>query len=197
MTDMIAECERAAHTDGLAAGLAVALDGLGPAAAPGPVAAVPAAWTGPDDEVVRHPVAGHEGIAFVRPADRHPAPERTLVALGARLAAARLGATRRLTEHAVEHLSGRTAGGEPTIRKQLVLGTVADLLTALEALGAQLRVAESSVATVADVHDSITGLDWEAAKLLGASGFLTDSPGRSAHVSQLTANCWVVREGTR
>ncbi|WP_353942655.1 acyl-CoA dehydrogenase family protein [Streptomyces sp. HUAS MG91] len=194
---MIAASERAAHEAGLAAGLAVALDGFDTTAAPGPVAAVPSAWAAEDAEVLPHHVAAAEGISFVRCAAPGTAPEQELVALAAGLAAVRLGATRRLTRHAVEHLTHRTSGGEPTIRKQLVLGTLADLLTAVEAIRAQLRVVAPTVATVGDVHDRITALDWEAAKLLGASGFLVESPARSAHVSQLVANCWVVREAAR
>ncbi|MFE0651509.1 acyl-CoA dehydrogenase family protein [Streptomyces sp. NPDC059534] len=197
MTDMIAACEQAAHADGLAAGLAVALDGFDTTAAPGPVAAVPSAWVTTDAEVLPHHVAAAEGVSFIRCGDRTAAPEPELVALAAGLAAVRLGATRRLTGHAVEHLTHRTSGGEPTIRKQLVLGTLADLLTAVEAIRAQLHVVPPTVATIGDVHDRITALDWEAAKLLGASGFLVESPARSAHVSQLVANCWVVRDGVR
>ncbi|MFF9625769.1 acyl-CoA dehydrogenase family protein [Streptomyces griseosporeus] len=195
MTDLIATCERAAHADGLAAGLAAALDGFDPTAAPGPVTAVPSDWVTPDSEVLPHRVAEATGISFVRCAGAPPAGPEALTAVGVLIAAARLGATQRLLEHAVEHLSGRTSGGEPTIRKQLVLGTVADVLTGLEALRAQLRVQAHAAASVADVHDQITALDWETAKLLGASGFLADGPGRTAHVSQLVANCWVARDG--
>ncbi|GAA3226364.1 hypothetical protein GCM10020256_36760 [Streptomyces thermocoprophilus] len=144
-----------------------------------------------------HRVAEATGISFVRCADTPPAGAEALTAVSVLVAAARLGATRRLLDHAVEHLSGRTSGGEPTIRKQLVLGTVADVLTGLEALRAQLRVGADSAASVADVHDQITALDWETAKLLGASGFMADGPGRTAHVSHLVANCWTVRDGGR
>jgi hypothetical protein len=87
------------------------------------------------------------------------------------------------------------AGGEPTIRKQLVLGTVADLVTAAEAIRRYLTVAGEVAAAVVDAHDRLTVLGWEAAKLFGASGYLVDGPARSAYVSRLAANCWIAREG--
>jgi hypothetical protein len=190
MEDRIAACERASYAEGLVAGLAQALSGVDFASAPGGTAAVPAEWAS-GGETIPHRVAEREGIAFVRV----PAAEGTgtLTELGLLLAAARLGATRRLTDHAIAHLSGRTSGGEPTIRKQLVLGTVADLLTGMAALRAQLLTCAAATEAVADVHDRITDLDWEAVKLLGASGYLADGPGRSGHVSELVASCWVAR----
>ncbi|MDG4785108.1 acyl-CoA dehydrogenase family protein [Micromonospora sp. WMMD1102] len=187
----IAACEQAAYLEGLAAGLARALTGVEIVAAPGGTAAVPADWTS-DVETIPHSVAAREGIAFVR-VPTAAEPTDTLTDLGVLLAAARLGATRRLADHAVAHLSGRTSGGEPTIRKQLVLGTLADLLTEVEALRVQLTLSAATAEAVADVHDRITDLDWEAAKLLGASGYLADNPGRSCHVSELVANCWVTQ----
>ncbi|GGM61254.1 hypothetical protein GCM10011608_52930 [Micromonospora sonchi] len=189
MTNRITACEQAGYLDGLAAGLAQALTDVEIVAAPGGTAAVPADWAS-DGETIPHSLAAREGVAFVRvPAATETTA--TLTELGVLLGAARLGATRRLADHAVAHLSGRTSGGEPTIRKQLVLGTLADLLTEVEALRVQLMVSAASAETVADVHHRITDLDWEAAKLLGASGYLADSPGRSCHVSELVANCWV------
>lgn len=196
MTDIIA-CERQARKEGLAAGLAAALEGMVAATAPGPVAAVPSSWVTPDDALVEHRIAALERIAFVRCDQASPAPAEALARLGVRLAAMRLGITGRLTEHAVTHLSGRVSGGEPTVRKQLVQGTIADLLTGMDAVRAQLEAVPGTLATVADIHEQISALDWEAVKLLGASGFLADSPGRAAHVSELTANCWVLTEAAQ
>jgi Acyl-CoA dehydrogenase, C-terminal domain len=193
--DTVGEYERAAHAEGLAAGLAAVLTGVAPAAAPGPVAALPADRVPPGAAVIRHRLADAEGVAFVRRAGATPLPADRLTALGARLGEVRLGVTRRLVEQAVEHVSGRISGGEPTIRKQLVAGVLADLLTAVEAVRRCLRVAGDVPAAVADVHDRLTAMDWEAAKLLGAGGYLAGSPARGAHVSRLTANCWIVREG--
>ncbi|HEX6498612.1 MAG TPA: acyl-CoA dehydrogenase family protein [Micromonosporaceae bacterium] len=195
MSDMITQCERVAHDEGLAAGLAAALDTVDVNSAPGGVAAVPATWVTAGAPVVPYDMARDEGVAFVRCETPTTTATDELTRLGVRLGAVRLALTRRLTEHAVEHLSSRVAAGEPTIRKQLVLGTLADVLTATEALRQQLRVSPDSAVAVADVHDRITELDWELAKLLGASGYVTDSPKRGAHVSELIANCWIVREG--
>jgi hypothetical protein len=195
MWDTIGECERTAHADGLAAGLAAALAGMDAGAPPGRVAAVPSTGVAEGAPVLPHGPAAREGISFVRCDDHPPAPAAELTAFGARLGAVRLGVNRRLTEQAALHLSGRTAGGEPIIRKQLVQGALADLLAATEAIRRCLRVAGDVPAAVADVHDRLTVLDWEAAKLLGASGYLADSPARGAYVSRLTANCWIVREG--
>ncbi len=197
MADVITDCERTALADGLAAGLALALEGVDVTAPPGPVAAVPSSWVAADATVVEHRVARLEGISFVRRDGRRPGQDEDLLPFAVRLAAVRLGNTGRLTAHAVAHLSARSSGGEPTIRKQMVVGTVADLLTGLEAIRAQLRAARASIRTLAEMHDRITAMDWEAAKLLGASGFLAESPGRAAHVSGLTANCWVIREDAR
>ncbi|MYY08078.1 acyl-CoA dehydrogenase [Streptomyces sp. SID4919] len=195
MLDAIAECEEAAYEDGLAAGLAVALAGTDGPAPPGRVAALPTAALAPGAPVIRHRMADLEGIAFVRRDGTWPAPAPELTAFGARLGAARIGVTRRLTDLAVHHLSGRTSGGEPMIRKQLVAGVLADLVTAAEALRRCLEVAGHLPVAVTDVHDRLTVHDREAAKLLGASGFLAGSPARAAHVSRLTANCWIARDG--
>ena len=114
--------------------------------------------------------------------------------MAARLAAVRLGLVRRLAERAVGHLSGRVVGGEPAVRKQLVLGTLADLVTEAEAMRRRLMVAGDVPAGVADAHERLTVLGWEAAKLLGASGYLVDGPARGVYVSRLVANCWVPTE---
>lgn len=195
MQDAIAQCEGAAYEDGLAAGLARALAGMDGPAPPGRVAAFPTAALAPGASVIRHRMADLEGIAFVRCDGTRPSPAAELTAFGARLGAVRIGVTRRLTDLAVRHLSGRTSGGEPMIRKQLVAGALADLLTAVEVLRRCLEVAGHIPVAVTDVHDRLTAHDREATKLLGASGFLADSPARAAHVSRLTANCWIARDG--
>jgi hypothetical protein len=176
MLDTIAECERVGYADGLAAGLARALTGVDVLCPPGPVAAVPAAAVPAGAVVIGHRLADLEGISLVRCAEHRPA--RGLTALGARLGAVRLGITGRLIEQAVEHLSGRTAGGEATIRKQRQ----------------RLLVAGRVPVAVTDLHDRLNAIDWEVAKLLGARGYLACSPTRGAYVARLTANCWIARE---
>jgi hypothetical protein len=158
----------------------------GPAVSTGP--AEPATSADPMEATQPAQPMGPVGPAsFDVPDDR-----RTVFA--ALLGAVRVGVSRRLLDDAVAHLSGRTAGGEPLIRRQLVLGTVADVITALDAVRQLLRVAHSVPAAVADAHDRITALDWDTAKLFGASGFLADGPVRAAYVGRLAADCWTDRE---
>lgn len=192
MRDTMIECERVGNTDGLAVGLALALAGLAPDAAPGPVAALPEAATPAGADVIHHDMAARAGISFVRVARRRPTE---LTAFTARLGAVRLGVTLRLLERAVAHLSARVAGGEPIIRKQLVQGVLADAQIETEVLRRLLRVSWHLTSAVADVHDRLTVLDWELAKLLGASGYAGESRASDAFVSRLTANCWVRRVG--
>ncbi|RBM20478.1 acyl-CoA dehydrogenase family protein [Streptomyces sp. PT12] len=196
MRDTIEECERAGHEDGLAAGLALALDGAGAAAAPGRLAALPRASVPRGARVVPHALAEREGVAFVRPGTGGALPSGRLTALGARLAAARLGTSRRLMDRVVAHLAARESGGEPLIRKQLVRGALADALVTVETTRRTLVVAAAVGAAVADAHDRLTSLDWELAKLLGASGYAGEGATHTAFVSRLTANCWVPREGS-
>ncbi|MEU4565480.1 acyl-CoA dehydrogenase family protein [Micromonospora sp. NPDC023956] len=194
MRDTIRECEHAGHTDGLAVGLGKALSGTAISAAPGGIAAVPSILVAEGAPVIPHEMASREGISFVR-SGPSPAAPAELTALGARLGAVRLGVTRRLVERVVEHLAHRIVGGEPTLRKQLVQGTLADARLGIEAARRCLLVAGHLGVAVADVHDRLTALDWELAKLLGASGYVGQGPASSAYVSRLTANCWIRREG--
>lgn len=195
MRETISECEQAGYADGLAVGLTLALADLDACAAPGPVAALPSAATPPGTTVLPHDMAAREGISFVRPEPRRGARAVELTAFVTRLGAVRLGVTRRLMERVVTHLSGRTVGGEPTVRKQLVQGVLADAHLEIEAARRCLQVAGDLRTAVTDVHDRVTALDWEIAKLLGASGYAGESAASGAFVSRLTANCWLSRDG--
>ena len=192
MREIIAECESAGHSHGLAAGLALALAGVDTDAAPGPFAALPATAVPAGTAVLTHPMAAKEGISFVR-TRRRDVPAELRSDIAARLGAARLGTTQRLYERAVEHLSARTSGGEAIVRKQLVQGTLADTYVALEVARRGLRIGGKAALT--DLHDRLTALDWELAKLLGASGYAGEHAVASAFVSRLAANCWVPRDG--
>jgi hypothetical protein len=194
-------CEETAYRDGLAAGLAAALDGLGPPAPPGRIAALPADRVPPGADLVRSRLAERAGIAFVRsdaavpgPGPLPAAPERA--ELAARLGAARFGITRRLAERAAAYLSARESGGEPLIRRQLVQGDLADLHVGVEVLRDHLRAARGRPAALAYAHERLTALDWEAVKLLGASGYVAEGEGGAdlAHVSRLIANCWIPKD---
>lgn len=190
-------CERVAREEGLAAGLAAAVGDTEVAAtAPGRLAAVPAAGVPEGVPVHRHRLADHEGVVFLPTPGTAHAPPPTLAEVGRRLAAARLGLVRRLLDEAVEHLSGRSTGGEPLIRKQLVTGAVADILADLELLREQILAPDDPVA-VADAHERLDDLGWEVLKLFGAAGYIADHPARALHVSVLVGNTWVVRDGGR
>ncbi len=189
------DCEAIAHDEGLAAGLTAALVGVDPRRPPGQIAALPTAQTLDTDLVVRHDLAEAEGISFIRCVSAE-ADHEARAALAVRLGAVRLGVTRRLLAHAITHLSGRISGGEPTIAKQLLLGQIADVETTIEVARHTLRVAAHVPAAVAEVHERLTAIDWETAKLLGASGYVGASPARTAYVSRLVANCWVPQEVT-
>jgi hypothetical protein len=202
MSDTIAACEAAAHERGLAPGLALALREAGPTAPPGSIGALPVDAVPAGAEVVPHRLAELEDVRFVRwprsPATPAPGPApRTAASFGALLGAVRAGLARRLLDDAVAQLSARTSGGEPLTRKQLVLGTVADVHTGLAAALRLLRVAGRGPAVVADAHQRLTALDWEAAKLLGASGFLAGGPARAGYVGWLVAASWLDLEEAR
>jgi Acyl-CoA dehydrogenase, C-terminal domain len=197
----VADYEGTGHTRGLAAGLEQVLHDLTDtdliATAPGRFAAVPAGRAG-DETTVEHGMAALEGVAILdlRLPDgltrMAATPGRTVV-VGLRLAAVRIGLTRRLLDQAVEHLGGRAGGGEPLIRKQLNQGTVADVLAELEMLRRYLETTALSptLESIVDLHERLTGLDWEVTKLFGASGYLTDHPVRALYVAGLAANTWV------
>lgn len=191
MHDTIEQCERTAHTHGLVAGLELALAGIDVASAPGRVAALPSTRVASGSTVLPHRMAAHEGVSFVRITGPNvPMPNGVTAAL----AAARIGTSQRLLEWAVAHLSDRLSGGEPLIRKQLILGSVADLHTALEAARRAVRVSWRVPGAMTDVHDRLTVLDWDTAGLIGASGYVVGSPTWGTYVSRLIANCWIARE---
>lgn len=206
MRDTLVACEAAAHDGGLTPGLELALRTVDVGAPAGRVAALPVGRVPAGATVLPHRLAELEGVAFVawphRPADSaesagpasYDGPDDRRTVFAALLGAVRVGVSRRLLDDAVAHLSGRVGGGEPLIRKQLVLGTVADVITALDAVRQLLLVAHRVPAAMADAHDRITALDWDTAKLLGASGFLADGPVRAAYVGRLAADCWTDRE---
>jgi hypothetical protein len=197
------DCERITRGEGFAAGLAAALSGAGldraeaAAAAPGPFAAVPAGWVPAGVPARRNHLADLEGIVFVECRDERlpsgPAGRLAVAELARLLAAVRLGLLRRLLDLAVEHLSGRVSGDEPLVRKQLVVGTIADVMAGVELIRA---AADCQLAPEAlgDLHRQLDELGWEVTKLFGAAGYITDHEARALYVSALTASTWVDRE---
>jgi hypothetical protein len=197
MTTELFDCERIAYLAGLAAGLSQALTGTDVAgAAPGRFVAIPIGRVRPGMEVVPHSLAAAEGVSIVRTGASRPTGAAQRGSLGLLLAAARLGVTRRLADAAIAHLSARTSGGEPLVRKQLVAGSIADILIGVESLRRYLETAREapSQRSTVDIHDAIDKLDWSVAMLFGASGYIADHPARALYVSALVANIWISRE---
>jgi Acyl-CoA dehydrogenase, C-terminal domain len=189
MRDLVEECEEIGYAKSLVDGLTAALADVDPTAPPGRIAAVPADWVAEPGDAVPNRLAAQESISFVRCAKQAPGIE-----VAARFAAVRIGVLRRLSEHVVEHLSGRMSGGEPIIRKQLVQASIVDAHTELEAARRRLQVAGTVPVVVTELHDRLTTVDWELARLLGASGFITDGGARASYVARLIATCWTPRK---
>jgi alkylation response protein AidB-like acyl-CoA dehydrogenase len=189
------ECERAGRDDGLAAGLAIALAGTDVAAtAPGRYAAVAERDVPPGAAVRRHSLADREGVVFVEcPGDR-PQAAAGLSEIGRLFAAVRLGLVRRTLDLAVEHLSGRESGGEPLVRKQLVIGAIADVIAGVELLREQ-ALSQRGTSALGDLHYRLDELGWQVTKLFGAAGYIADHPARALYVAALGANTWIDREG--
>jgi alkylation response protein AidB-like acyl-CoA dehydrogenase len=192
------ECEQAGRTGGVAAGLAAALHGVSAAElAPGRFVAVPADQLPDGSQTLADNLSVREGIGYLAVPGERPAPDpRQLLELGRRLAAVRLGVTRRLLDEAVLHLSERSAGGEALVRKQLVVGTIADAAAQIELLREYTRTVTGGT-SLADLHDRISELDWQVAGLFGAAGYIADHPARALYVSELVAGSWIAREALR
>lgn len=197
MSTVMEECEQAARADGLAAGLAAALAGTAvTATAPGRYAAV-AARAAPDGVPLRrHSLADREDVVFAECPGGRPAAGDGLAEIARRLAAVRLGLTRRLLDQAAEHLSGRMAGEEPLARKQLVVGTFADVMAELEMLRLYARD-QHEPGPLGDLHGQLDELGWQVTKLFGAAGYIADHPARALYVAALAAGTWVDRREAR
>jgi hypothetical protein len=182
---------------GLAAGLAAVLDGLDPAeAAPQGVAVLPATGVPRGARVVPHALAAREGLAVVRFPPSGAPPARGLAgARAAELAAVRLGVLTRLLDAAVRRLENRHFAGVPLIKQQLVVGAVADVVTALELAAA--TTPGTDPADAADQHERLTSAGWTVARFFGAEGYVADHPARALHVSTLVADVWVPRHPDR
>ncbi|MER7129015.1 acyl-CoA dehydrogenase family protein [Streptosporangium saharense] len=168
----IQECEERAYTDGLAAGLRTALRGN-----PGPAMPSDGGIT-PDPAVPGHRLAEAEGVALLPSQGIPDDPE-----LSGRLAAARLGTTRRALEAAARHLDGRISGEGPLIQRQLLAGAIADAAAGIE-------LARALLGTPYVAHEVISDLGWEITKLFGGAGYITDQPTRALYVSALIADAW-------
>ncbi|MFC7545964.1 hypothetical protein [Plantactinospora sp. GCM10030261] len=204
MTARWARCRRVARTEGAGA----ALRELG-ITGPGRYAIVPA---GPDaPAAATDPLLTAEGLALVRRPDGTPEPDRASdpeagdpeagdPETGARatalaLAWLRLGLSERLLDDCLGYLDGRTTGGEPLLGQQLVKGELAEIRMDHLEVAAVLDGAAPGDAHVQDAHRRITTTDRTLLRLLGASGFVHDGPGRTAYASELLADTLAAASG--
>ncbi|GFJ86746.1 hypothetical protein [Phytohabitans rumicis] len=109
------------------------------------------------------------------------------------LARLRLGLSQALLDATVTHLRERRAGDVPLLLQQLVKGALADAVTEQLEMCCVLAApasGEPAGAALVDLHRQITLTDRMLLRLLGASGFTLDGPGRTVHASELLADVW-------
>ncbi|MGB2570920.1 acyl-CoA dehydrogenase family protein [Micromonospora citrea] len=148
---------------------------------------------GPDEPAaVTDPLLAAEGLVVVRRpgGTEPPVPAAAAREVALAMAWLRLGLSERLLDDCLAYLDGRTTGGEPLIGQQLVRGELAEIRMDHLEVAAVLDDATPSNAHVLDVHRRITGADRALLRLLGASGFVADGPGRVAYVSELLADVY-------
>lgn len=206
---------RVARAEGLVPALTVLLeevcDGALPTGAAGH-AIVPAAvaeraervWTGDvvtardrERETPAAPLHLHgETLTTLRaagvaaPADAPHAP-RDAWELG--LLRLRLGLSEGLRDHCLAHLASRTTAGTPLLQQQLVKGQLAEAATdhlEVRTMLSGTAPGELEPAEVTALHERITTADRGLLLLLGGSGFRTDGPGLTAHVSETLADAY-------
>lgn len=105
----------------------------------------------------------------------------------------RLGLSEALRADCVDHLGRRRTGDSYVLQQQLVKGIVAGVLAEQLEVRAVLTDAgpgDIAAAALDDLQRRITLADREQIRLLGASGFLTGSPGTTVQVSELLADVY-------
>lgn len=120
-----------------------------------------------------------------------PVPPGDRVALGtwsADLARYRLDQSTALVGDCVRYLSDRTVGADRLLDQQLVRADLADAGTDLAELRAVLT--GSVPADLTWIHRRLTAVDRTLLRLLGASGFLADGPGRRAAVAEILTDVY-------
>ena len=107
------------------------------------------------------------------------------------LAVLRLDVSERLAGDCVSYLSARTTGDTRLLDQQLVRADLADAGTDLAEVRVLLTGAPPPPDLLPGLHRRLTGLDRTLLRLLGASGFLADGPGRRAAVAELLSDAYV------
>ncbi|MFJ8311763.1 MULTISPECIES: hypothetical protein [unclassified Streptomyces] len=223
-TDLMARCHDAARHEGLAPALAALADAALPGLLPcGPsghavVAArtyteAGALWldgarrplgTGREAKLAELDLPGGPVVLAATgrraPADRGgrvAVEQRALHGLG--LVWLRLGLAQALRAACFTRLAHRRVGDSTLLQQQLVKGTVADVLAEhleIQAVLTDTRPGVLSCGMLHHLHRRITAADREQVRLLGAAGYLTDSPGMTAYVSELVAETYAVAQET-
>jgi hypothetical protein len=177
----------------------------GYAVAPAPTAEGARRWRSAGTTADR--AAGHEtrattvplralGLVAIRCASPPPASPSGYVPWALRLTWLRLGLSGALLDACTEYLRGRATGGEPMLSQQLIKGALADTVIAHLEAETVLSGGGVTLPELADVNGSITRTDRELLRLLGASGFTLDGPGRTAYVSEVLADAYIGPTGS-
>lgn len=99
---------------------------------------------------------------------------------------------RRVLRHAMSHLDARESDGASLQSRQLVQGQFADIAMALsteEAMPPTRREADPSARWRS--HQRMVAASRELVRLLGASGFLADSPAADLYLAEVAGNVYL------
>lgn len=95
---------------------------------------------------------------------------------------------RQTLRQVMDHLGARTSGGSALLAKQLVQGELAEI--AMRLIQDEAMPADSLTARW-ESHRQLVILGRRLARLLGASGFLTDGPAVSLHLAEVTGSVYL------
>jgi hypothetical protein len=138
------------------------------------------------------PLLEAEGLVGIRWTGPLPAGVGARPSLLLGIAVLRLDVSDRLAGDCVSYLSARTTGDTRLLDQQLVRGDLADAGTDLAELRILLAGPPPPPELLPWLHKRLTGVDRTLVRLLGASGFLADGPGRRAAVAELLSDAYVV-----
>jgi hypothetical protein len=170
------------------------LDALHERCGPGRLTASPARYVlassarlpGADDSPLRR-----FGLAFATAAEPAAVPGAA-DRFAAGLLALHRDLLRRALRHAMGHLDGRTCDGTSLLSRQLIQGQLADIamtLSAEEAMPPARR--EDGPQARWRSHQRMVATGRELVRLLGASGFLTDSPAADLYLAEVAGNVYL------
>jgi hypothetical protein len=106
----------------------------------------------------------------------------------------RFGLSEGLLDTCVQYLGGRVTGDTTLLRQQMVKGSIAEVLIEHLEIRAVLTQTEPSLETIAHLQQQISLADRVLLRLLGASGFVAGGPGEVAHLSELLADSYSLRQ---